>query len=95
MISGDDDQLWPSTILADMVMERLKRAKHRFPDRHLVYKSAGHLIPLPNLPATVNTLVDPNSKTAIALGGDPEHTAAAGADAWTRIVEFLHTTFIR
>lgn len=95
LISGDDDQLWPSTILADMVMERLKRAKHRFPDRHLAYEGTGHFIPLPNLPATVNKLVDPNTKTEIALGGDPEHTAAAGADAWTRIVEFLHTTFIR
>ena len=95
LISGKDDQLWPSTILADMVMERLKRAKHRFPDRHLAYEGAGHYIPFPNLPATVNKLVDPNTKTEIALGGDPEHTAAAGADAWARVVEFLHTTFTR
>jgi dienelactone hydrolase len=95
LISGKDDQLWPSTILADMVMERLKRAKHRFPDRHLAYEGAGHYIPIPNLPATVNKLGDPNTKTEIALGGDPEHTAAAGADAWARIVKFLHTTFIR
>jgi pimeloyl-ACP methyl ester carboxylesterase len=94
LISGNDDRMWPSTMLADMVMERLKQAKHPYPDRHLAYKSAGHFIPLPNLPATVNTVVDPISKTAIALGGDPEHTAAAGADAWTRIVKFLHTTFI-
>jgi dienelactone hydrolase len=95
LISGNDDQLWPSTILADMVMERLKRAKHRFPDRHLACAGAGHYIPFPNLPATVNKLGDPDTKTEIALGGDPEHTAAAGADAWARIVEFLHTTFTR
>jgi pimeloyl-ACP methyl ester carboxylesterase len=95
LISGNDDRMWPSTMLADMVIERLKQAKHPYPDRHLAYKSAGHFIPLPNLPATVNTMVDPISKTAIALGGDPEHTAEAGADAWTRIVEFLHATFIR
>lgn len=95
LISGNDDQMCPSTVLADMVMERLKQAKHPYPDRHLAYKGAGHFIPLPNLPATVNTVVDPGSKTIIALGGDPEHTAAAGADAWARIIEFLHTTFIR
>jgi dienelactone hydrolase len=93
LISGNDDQLWPSTILADMVMERLKQAKHRFPDRHLAYEGTGHFIPFPNLPATVNKLGDPNTKTEIALGGDPEHTAAAAADAWARIVVFLHTTF--
>jgi dienelactone hydrolase len=95
LISGKDDQIWPATMLADRVMERLKRAKHHFPDRHLDYNHAGHLFPLPNIPATVNTLVDPNSKTVIALGGDPEHTAAAGAAAWSRTVEFLHTTFSR
>ena len=95
LISGDDDQLWPSTILADMVMERLKRVKRRFPDRHLAYEGAGHFFPLPNLPATVNNLGDPDTKAEIALGGDPEHTAAAGADAWARIVEFLHTTLTR
>jgi dienelactone hydrolase len=95
LISGNDDQLWPSSILADMVMERLKQAKHPFPDRHLAYEGAGHYIPFPNLPATVNKLGDPSTRTEFALGGDPEHTAAAGADAWTRIVEFLHTTFTR
>jgi hypothetical protein len=95
LVSGDDDRMWPSTQFAEMVMERLKQAKHPYPDRHLAYKRAGHFIPLPNLPATVNTLVDTNSKTAIALGGDPDHTAAAAVDAWTRIGAFLRTTFTR
>ena len=80
-------------MLADMVMERLKKAKHPFPDRHLAYKGAGHFFPLPNLPATVNTMFDPDSKIEIALGGDAEHTAAAAVNSWAQIVKFLNKAF--
>jgi dienelactone hydrolase len=93
LVSGNDDRMWPSTQFADLVVERLKQAKHPYHDRHLAYPNAGHYLPLPNLPATVNQLVDANSKTVIALGGDPEPTAVAAADAWAQIVAFLHTTF--
>lgn len=84
------DRVWPSTLLCDRVMEQLKRAKHRFADCQLVCPGPGHFIPLPNLPATVNAIIHPVTKTEIDLGGDPEYTARAAVDSWAYILKFLH-----
>jgi dienelactone hydrolase len=84
LVSGNDDQLWPSTELSDMVMARLNRLKHPFPDCHLAYAGVGHFIPLPTLPATIHSFAKEQ------LGGDSEPTAAAALDAWTRITNFLN-----
>ena len=81
LISGNDDKLWPSTQMEDMVMKRLAEARHPFPDGHLAYSGAGHFIPVPNVPTTTSLIVD--------LGGDPEYTAAAAGASWSRIVRFL------
>jgi dienelactone hydrolase len=93
LISGNDDQLWPSTEMADMVMRRLNQARHPFPDLHLAYSGAGHGLPFPNMPTTVNVIVHPVTKDKLSLGGDPEHSAAAAADAWPRIIDFLNKSF--
>ena len=90
LISGQDDRVWPSTLLCDRIMERLKRSKRRFADCQLVYPGAGHFIPLPSLPATVNAIIHPVTKTEIDLGGDPEHTARAALDSWAYVLRFLH-----
>lgn len=84
LISGINDKMSPSTQMEDMVMIRLKEARHAFPDCHFSYSGAGHIIFLPNLPTASNFV--------IRWGGDPEHTAAAAADSWPRIVEFLDQT---
>ena len=93
LVSGDDDRVWPSTLLANKVMEQLKQAKHPFSDRHLAYAGAGHFIPLPHLPATVHLVIHPVTKTEIVLGGDTERTAAAAADSWAQILKFLRSVF--
>lgn len=93
LISGNADELWPSTRLANMVMDELEQAKHPYPDRHLAYEGVGHFIPLPNFPTTVNTVVHPITKMKIDLGGDPGPTATAAADAWAQILDFLGKTF--
>ncbi len=81
LISGNKD-IYHSTLMEDLVMKRLKEARHPFPDRHLEYPGAGHIIPVPNMPTTSNFIV--------RLGGDPEDTAAAAADDWPRTVDFLN-----
>lgn len=90
LISGEDDRVWPSTLLCNRIMEQLKPAQHPFPDRQLIYPGAGHFIPLPNLPATVSVIFHPVTKTEIDLGGDPEHTARAAVDSWAYVLKFLH-----
>jgi dienelactone hydrolase len=90
LISGNDDKLWPSTEMADMVMKRLKHAKHPFHDSHLAYARVGHFIPLPNWPTTINVVVHPITKEKIFFGGEPEQTAAAANDSWAQIIHFLN-----
>jgi hypothetical protein len=68
--------------MADMVMERLKKAGHPFPDCHLTYRGVGHFIPLPNMP----------TPAPLALGGDAENTAAAAIDSWAHTIKFLNSS---
>lgn len=84
LISGTDDQLWPSTRLSEMVIERLKAHGHPFPSEHLRYEGAGHLIALPGYePARSWT-------RRYELGGSQEVNEAANADSWTKVRGFLN-----
>jgi pimeloyl-ACP methyl ester carboxylesterase len=89
LISGEDDRLWPSTKLANIAMDRLR--KHRFPHdfRHLSFAQAGHMIRFPITPTTVRDLYHPLAKVAIALGGNAQADAAAARDSWRAALEFL------
>lgn len=91
LISGKDDQLWPSTVLAEMAMDRLKRRGHPFPDQHLAYESAGHQIGKAYLPAG-STLI---AGGRLATGGTPEGNARAQEDSWPRVLKFLRAAFRR
>ena len=90
LISGEDDRLWPSPVLADFAAARL--AAHRRPVTHLRYRGAGHMIGPIGLPATIDTIVHPLRGRALSLGGSPAGYAAAAADSWPRVIEFLQTT---
>ena len=88
LISGGDDQLWPSALMANRVMDRLKKRGHPFADRHLSYGSAGHLIGKAYLPAG-STLV---AGARLETGGTPEANARAQADSWPKVIEFLRSS---
>jgi uncharacterized protein len=85
LISGTDDQLWPSTRLCEMAIERLK-ANHfpfRFRYEHLRYEGAGHLILVPGMGP------DPSEIKRFALGGSTQANEAASADSWPKVLNFL------
>jgi dienelactone hydrolase len=86
LISGQDDQMWPSALLAEIAMARLARHHHPHPFRHFSYPGAGHLIGQPGLPATVRASVHPLSGRLMAYGGSPANNAAAAADSWPRVL---------
>jgi len=44
LMSGRDDNLWPSTQLCEMIVTRLRAHKFRYPVEHIAYPDAGHLI---------------------------------------------------
>lgn len=88
LISGQDDSMWPSTLMADMVMERLRVHGHPYHDRHLSYAGAGHPLRAPYLPTTV-TFVRHRIGNMMAFGGDPRQQASANAASWLQVLAFL------
>ena len=81
LISGTDDQLWPAPMLCELAMARFASHQHRFPDQHLTYEGAGHLIGAPGRRA-IRT-------GRFAVGGSPAIDAQASQAAWPRVLDFL------
>jgi dienelactone hydrolase len=92
LASGDDDGLWPATPLAQIAMQRLDKSGHRarFADEHLRYAGAGHAIGFPpGLPDPPTAQFHPVTRQMHQLGGTRAANAAANADLWPRMLEFL------
>jgi len=83
LVSGTDDQVWPSTCLSEMAIERLKAHEHPFPYEHLRYEGAGHPTGLP-YSGPVNTRAG-----LMPLGGSLERNGFLHADSWPRVLGFL------
>jgi dienelactone hydrolase len=79
LVSGGDDQTWPSDIFARRVVARAKGVRVE----HLTYPRAGHVTRVPNQPR-----VD-GDDSIFDDGGSPMDNAAASRDSWPRVVEFL------
>jgi dienelactone hydrolase len=90
MMSGEDDQLWPSTWFAQFAEVRLANAGFQHPHEHRSYPGAGHFGCLPpNLPAGTSVARHPLVPMRFEFGGTPRDNAAASADFWPRVVTFL------
>jgi dienelactone hydrolase len=92
LVSGTDDQMWPSSALADIAMRRLESRGFGFPFQHLKYRDAGHLILLPFGPRTTHVIgfkAEGFGGMLYAHGGAPTADAEAGADAWRQMLQFL------
>lgn len=86
LVSGRQDNLWPSTPMAEAIMARLDAAKFRYPHTHLAYDNAGHAAfgkPFPPPRGPVNPAVFAQA------GGTLEGTQAARIDGWTKALKFL------
>jgi hypothetical protein len=84
LLSGADDQIWPSTRMAERIMMRLRSHGHPYPDRSVIFESVGHPIPYLYLPTRGNW-----QDSRFAVGGTPEGMAKAQASAWPQILRFL------
>src|SRR5215468_9482364 len=92
LISGADDQMWPSPDLANIAVRRLESRGHAYPFRHLQYEGAGHLISVPYGPTTMRSMsltVEGLTDISLSQGGSARADAEAGADAWRQTLEFL------
>jgi dienelactone hydrolase len=83
LLSGRDDNLWPSTRLGDMIIERLDH--HQFPheNTHVAYEDAGHLIS--NI----------REEDVSRRGGTEEGNRRAQVDAQQRFLDFWERHFRR
>lgn len=92
LVSGTDDQMWPSSVLADIAMRRLEAHDFTSPFLHLRYEGAGHTIKVPYGPLTVREAglgVEGFSGRLYSQGGTAKADAEAGADAWRRQLSFM------
>jgi hypothetical protein len=84
LVSGTDDQMWPSAYMADQVVARLAASKHPFPVRHLKYEGAGHALPPAFVPGQPFL-----GSSQVALGGTAAANAKALADFGPKVLRFL------
>lgn len=85
LVSGDDDQLWPSSYMAAAIMARLHASHHPFADGWLHYQEAGH-----GIGVAYDPYMESTGNRYLRLGGTPLGNARASADSWPRILQFLH-----
>jgi len=83
VISGTDDQLWPSTRFSEMVIERLEAHDHPFTYEHLRYEGAGHMILMPNSEPETPQM------QRFEVGGSKEANEFANNDSWQKVLGFL------
>ncbi|GHO86415.1 acyl-CoA thioesterase/bile acid-CoA:amino acid N-acyltransferase family protein [Dictyobacter formicarum] len=87
IISGQEDQMWPSTLFGDMIDERLSKHHHPYFHQHISYAEAGHKIGYPYLPTTIN------QARGNAYGGTPAGNAYAAEHSWQAVLTFLARIF--
>jgi dienelactone hydrolase len=89
LISGGDDQVWPSAEMCEMVLHRLKQHGFRFSAEHMCCEDAGHTIRVPYTPTTVTRTKHFLPGVEVVLGGTAEANARAQSQSWERTLAFL------
>ncbi len=94
LISGQDDQMWPSALFSEMIIERVERFEYSYAYLHLSYDGAGHTIGIPYRPTTVTQFYHPITGEHIAGGGKAVANAFANADSWPKVLDFLNVNLM-
>ena len=89
LISGKDDRVWPSDVMAEMIITTLREQRHPFTHRHLSYDDAGHSFGLPSVSR------EENSKGVLKMGGSAAGNAAAAMESWRALLDFLEAELQR
>ena len=88
LVSGTDDQLWPSDHYADLVISRRREHGVTYADVSLKYQGAGHFIRPPYLPTITNAYIA-SGRFLLYAGGTAAAYSKADADSWPRVIDFL------
>ncbi|WP_165699985.1 acyl-CoA thioesterase/bile acid-CoA:amino acid N-acyltransferase family protein [Ornithinimicrobium ciconiae] len=91
LVSGEDDQLWPSAEFADLILARLHAHGRVELAEDLRYARVGHFVAfpmgIPGMPPSID--LSPTSFFSIDFGGERAEHAAAAVNAWVRQLDFL------
>jgi dienelactone hydrolase len=91
LISGEDDGVWESSVMANEIIDHLKSAHFVFPVEHLKYPHAGHRAGRPEIvPTWHGKVIQPISGRGMNLGGTPAGDANSSLDAIPKVLDFLH-----
>lgn len=83
LISAEDDQMWPSSLFAKQIVERLKAHGSPIACTHISYPRVGHA------PGLGTAGLHPILKKWLAYGGRPKENAAAAQDWWEKTAAFF------
>jgi dienelactone hydrolase len=91
LLSGKDDQLWPSDVFCARVVSRLEAHHFKHPVEHYSYEDAGHAIARPFVPTSDvrQVRIHSVSKRPNMAGGTPEGQARANEQSWEKVTAFL------
>jgi len=90
LISGGDDQLWPSRQMGEAIIARLRAAGHPFEARHLSYDGAGHAVNILKADDAYPALIrHPITGLILSLGGSEDANRKASASARAEALAFL------
>jgi len=81
LVSGTDDQTWPSAEFCDAIMKRLERHGHPYEHKHIRCQGAGHMVFLPYLITGQNRFMN---------GGNARDDARGSLVSWNETMAFLH-----
>jgi pimeloyl-ACP methyl ester carboxylesterase len=92
LFSGLDDMVWPSSLMADMIEQRIKESNFKNSFQNIKYEKAGHLISSnPEMNSDFRTgKMNINGKDyEFEFGGTNEGDQKAKQDAKIRLLEFI------
>ena len=92
LFSGMDDRVWPSSLMADMIEQRIRENNFKSSFQNIKYKEAGHLISSnPEINSGIRTgKININGKDfEFEYGGTNEGDYKAKQDAKIRLLEFI------
>lgn len=92
LFSGKDDQVWPSSYMADMIEQRIRENNFEHSFQNIQYENAGHLIssnPDANSDFRKGQFNIDGKDYEFELGGTKEGDRIAKEDAKQRLLEFI------
>ncbi len=90
LISGKEDKVWPSTMMADKIVARLQEKDFNQEFIHLAYENAGHNFAGGGQGCGIPFLPAEDYSNSSAKGGSDQGNALAAIHSWQEILQFIH-----